>query len=75
MRLKGWFGPKLVGYGFGPRSWQGWLATVMLAAAFIGSRFVRPETYGLPHWVRPVLLGGGLLVYLALAFATYDADI
>jgi hypothetical protein len=75
MRFKGWFGPKLIGYGFGPRSWQGWLATAALLAVLIGSRFVRPETHGLPHWLKPALSGGVLLLYLALAFATYDPDI
>jgi hypothetical protein len=27
-----WFGPKRFGYGFGPRTWQGYLVTAILAA-------------------------------------------
>ena len=29
---KPWFGPKRIGWGVGPRTWQGWLVT----AAVIG---------------------------------------
>jgi len=25
-----WFGPKRVGYGYGPRTWQGWLITIIV---------------------------------------------
>jgi len=34
-----WFGPKRFGWGIGPRTWQGWAVTVVVAAAFVvGSR-------------------------------------
>jgi hypothetical protein len=75
MRCKGWFGPKLIGYGIAPRSWQGWAATGFLVIVLVGSRFIRPEDYGWPHWVRPVVAGCILLAYLALVGATYDRDI
>jgi hypothetical protein len=61
MRFKGWFGRKRIGYGVGPRSWEGWLATAVFAAALIGS----------VRWFRPPLLG----LYLLLVWATYDPDI
>jgi hypothetical protein len=25
-----WFGPKRFGYGYGPRSWQGWVVSAVL---------------------------------------------
>jgi hypothetical protein len=28
-----WFGPKRVGYGIRPQTWQGWLVVVVPAAA------------------------------------------
>ena len=74
MRFKGWFGRKQIGYGIGPRSWQGWLATTVVAAIVVGTRFVRPEAYGLPHWSRAVLLVTVMLAYFALAWATYDPE-
>jgi hypothetical protein len=70
---KAWFGPKAMGHGVTPASWQGWLATALLIAVVTGSRFVPYARLGLPHWSRPALLGGVLLGYLALAWATYDS--
>lgn len=32
---KYWFGRKRLGFGFGPRSWQGWLVTLAYAAAML----------------------------------------
>ncbi|WP_158752871.1 hypothetical protein [Dyella sp. S184] len=32
----GWFGRKRFGFGYGPRSWQGWLITAVYAALMIG---------------------------------------
>jgi hypothetical protein len=69
-----WFGPKTVGYGIGPRSWQGWLATAIFVVAVIGSSFVKPESVGLPHWTRAAFIGILLLAYLGLAAATYGED-
>jgi hypothetical protein len=31
-----WFGPKKVGVGWGPRTWQGWLIVGLLTAVVIG---------------------------------------
>jgi hypothetical protein len=30
-----WFGPKRVGYGIGPRTWQGWAITLVVTAVII----------------------------------------
>ncbi|MDX6706385.1 MAG: hypothetical protein QOD83_3503 [Solirubrobacteraceae bacterium] len=30
-----WFGPKRIGFGMRPQTWQGWLLTAALAAAII----------------------------------------
>ncbi|MBL8552600.1 MAG: hypothetical protein JNJ73_21615 [Hyphomonadaceae bacterium] len=34
MRTKGWFGRKLVGFGIGPRTWEGAAVIVVFAAGF-----------------------------------------
>jgi hypothetical protein len=31
-----WFGPKLVGFGWGPRTWQGFLVTGLSVALVVG---------------------------------------
>jgi hypothetical protein len=30
-----WFGPKRVGWGLRPQTWEGWLVTAVLAAAVV----------------------------------------
>ena len=71
--MKGWFGPKLRGYGIAPASWQGWLVTLLLLMAIILSRYITPENLGLPHWTRPAVIAGLIAAYLLLIWRTYDA--
>ncbi len=44
----GWLGRKRFGFGFGPRTWQGWLITAIYAVLMIGTpRVISPRTeYG-----------------------------
>ena len=69
-----WFGPKTFGYGIGPRSWQGWLATVLFAVIVIGSRFIPFESFGLPDWSRTGLLIGTGVIFALTVFLTYERD-
>ena len=70
-----WFGPKAVGYGMGPTSWQGWLATLTVIAAVAGLRFFfHPQALGLPAWSKPAATAGIVIPYLLLAFLTYGND-
>lgn len=76
---KGWFGPKAVGFGATPKSWEGWLATVIFLAVLLGTgRFLVPSL--LPHTTlsRPIVLAAlwvpEFIAYLALIRATYDPD-
>lgn len=39
---QGWFGRKRFGFGYGPRSWQGWLVTAVYAMLLIGASRVFP---------------------------------
>ena len=32
---KRWFGPKIVGYGPAPKSWEGWVVTIVWLASII----------------------------------------
>jgi hypothetical protein len=42
--MRAWFGPKFTGFGFSPRTGQGWLATAGLVAGLVYHRFFfRPE--------------------------------
>lgn len=30
-----WFGPKRIGWGYRPQTWQGWLITIVVVAAVV----------------------------------------
>lgn len=75
MRFKGWFGPKLIGYGVGPRSLEGWAISVVMVAAALASRWIPWQRLGLPRWAEAVYVPALLAAYLALVWATYDPDI
>jgi len=34
-----WFGPKRIGYGISPKTWQGWLILAVFVAAVTGIAF------------------------------------
>jgi hypothetical protein len=34
-RKQPWFGPKRIGFGYGPRTWQGYLVTAIMAVVLI----------------------------------------
>lgn len=35
-----WFGPKRIGWGWRPVSWEGWLATAVSAAVIVAAGFL-----------------------------------
>jgi hypothetical protein len=74
MRFKGWFGPKLIGYGIGPRSWQGWLVSAIAIAALVGHRWFQPQQFGLPPRARPALAVAIGVAFLLVIWVTYDED-
>jgi hypothetical protein len=72
MRFKGWFGRKQIGYGIGPRSWQGWVVSAIAVAALVGHRWFQPQQFGLPLWVRPasaIAIGVAFLLVMWLTYA------
>jgi hypothetical protein len=69
-----WFGPKLFGYGVGPKSWQGWAASAVVLGIALGSRYVSPQDFGMAEWVKPAVLTAVILGYIVLASLTYEPD-
>jgi hypothetical protein len=59
---KPWFGPKRVGVGLSPRSWQGWLVMAVFVAALVVLTNVFPNHFWIPLVVSLACLG--LVVYL-----------
>lgn len=64
---KPWFGPKKFGYGWSPRSWEGWLVTAAAVAASIGLSVVFPRQF----WIPLVLVLGGLFL---VVYVTRDTS-
>ena len=69
-----WFGPKRVGWGVSPRSRQGWAATAVFLAAFIGAHLVPTHELGFSHWARAILAGAVLAIYLFVVWLKYEPD-
>lgn len=67
---KGWFGPKVLGWGVGPRSWEGWLATVLFVAAAVASQTLLPEGSA-EAWTAFV---GVVAAFLLVVILTYRSD-
>jgi hypothetical protein len=73
----GWFGPKRIGWGVAPRSWQGWaVALLLLAALAAAMRWLRPAIQESTGLSMPVATGCIVVAYLAIMAGvialTYD---
>ena len=62
------------GFSTTPTSWQGWLVSIVVIAVLFASRFVEPESLGLPHWTRLAFAATLVVAYLLLVWRPYDAD-
>ena len=74
---RGWFGPKTIGWGVSPKSWQGWVVTAALIAGLAAAvRWIRPlleESTGLPPMLLTfAMVAAWLAVYLGIIWLTYD---
>jgi len=70
---KPWFGPKRLGWGLGPASWQGWLATAVYAGLMIGGlRQINAWFPATDYGSAPPLIAGAVmtLVFLAIVIVT-----
>ena len=66
---RGWFGPKRIGWGASPASWEGWAATgVFVLAMGLTGTVLRDAT-----WVWAVMLAN-VVAFLAVVILTYDKN-
>lgn len=70
MKRPAWFGPKRLGFGIGPRNWQGWGVVL----AFIGVVTYVPRSYDLSRGEYWLLVGASLAVLLGIIYLTYQPD-
>ena len=68
--MKRWFGPKMIGFGFSPYSWEGWVVTAVFAAGIFGAAQLIPAPA-----IKFGLMGILLAVFAVIAALTYrDTD-
>lgn len=60
-----WFGPKKLGYGLRPVSWQGWL--VIIALVIISSAILNLHLQN-----SPLIIISTLVVFAAIVYLTSD---
>lgn len=68
---RGWFGPKVVGWGAVPASWEGWTATAVMILAMVGAGLLIDPADGALIWSARGLI---IAVYLAIVAFTYRSD-
>jgi hypothetical protein len=74
---KGWFGPKRIGWGVSPRSWQGWLVSALIIAGLAAStRWLGPiivDRSGIsPSIITGMIVAVWLLIYGGVIWLTYE---
>ena len=69
-----WFGPKVTGYGTGPQSWQGWLASAVVVVLVISLGIFDVRTLGLPEWSKVAAMVAIVAAFLLLVRATYSEE-
>jgi len=74
---KGWFGPRRIGWGVSPRSWEGWVVTAIFIAILAASmRWLRPALEQGTGW-PPMTLGfaivvGWLAIYCGVIWLAFE---
>jgi hypothetical protein len=60
-----WFGRKRLGWGFGPRSWQGWVVTLVYGVLMVASRGVTRGSHAF-HIASLIGLSAGFVIVFFL---------
>ena len=66
---RGWFGPKLFGWGASPASWQGWVATLVFVVAMGVTGLLFPGDTAVAWTARGVVIAA----YLAVVALTWSS--
>lgn len=66
---RGWFGPKRIGWGASPASWQGWAAT----GVFVFAMLVTGNVFRAEPWVW-IAMVGLVVAFLTIVVLTFDKN-
>jgi len=70
MKRPAWFGPRRLGFGIGPRNWQGW----GVLGIFVAVVTYVPRTYNLAGNRYWLLVAASTAVLLGIVYLTYKPD-
>lgn len=71
---KRWFGPKIVGYGPAPKSWEGWLVTVVWLVSLVSTIFYLHSTNLLNIITLAIVIILAAIIILTVAALTYGSE-
>ncbi len=74
---KGWFGPKTIGWGISPKSWQGWVVSLaILLGVAASTRWLVPalsEMWGVDRIpITAIAVGAWIAIYGVIIWLTYE---
>ncbi len=59
-----WFGPKILGWGWRPIAWQGWLITLLLVVLLVGIRIEVGKSLAAFALMVCVLMAFGVVAFV-----------
>jgi len=71
---KRWFGPKVVGWGPAPKTWQGWIITLVWLASVILTLLYLHSIKALNIINVLIVIVIAAIILLSIAYLTYGAD-
>ncbi|HML04339.1 MAG TPA: hypothetical protein VK426_01055 [Methanobacterium sp.] len=71
---KRWFGPKIVGYGPAPKSWEGWVVTIVWWISLAFSIFYLHSINSLTIVNIAIVIILAAIILLTVAALTYGSD-
>lgn len=67
-----WFGPKTVGWGLRPTTWQGWFVTLVFTGLFLTTLYgARTMTITVAHLQPAISLLAGILILIMPRLLNY----
>ena len=71
---KRWFGPKIVGYGPAPKSWEGWFVTIVWLASLILTLLYLHSIHLFNIFNVVIVIVLAAIILLTVAALTYGSE-
>lgn len=71
---KRWFGPKVVGWGPAPKSWEGWVVTLVWLFSIISTLYYLHTINSLSIVNILIVIVVAAVILLSIAALTYGSD-